>query len=287
MPESTASSATYEMTRNLTRKLREYACTLRTMHADGADAAALRAAKDEMMETVYRILCICLGKPPVRFTWETRDKDKKFIRMENVAPQDFFAKYVGWNLDEFCTVINAPTADKPYGRTYTVQYLGNVKDGRFPVKYLNLPIEELKALAIRQLKDGQTVWFGSDVSQFSTRDTGCLALDAMHIQKLFSVDFPMTKAQRLDYGDSLMTHAMVLTGVNLDENGKPNRWKVENSWGGDVGKDGFFVMSDDWFSEFVYQILLNKKYFTPEQAAQFESEPIVLKPWDPMGSLAD
>ena len=286
MPESSASSCTRDMARYLTRKLREYACTLRTMHASGASIDTLRDAKDEMMTTIYRMLCISLGKPPVKFDWETRAKDGSFIRLQNCTPQAFFAEYVGWNLDDYVTVINAPTADKPYGRTYTVQYLGNVKEGKYPVKYLNLPVEDLKALAIAQLKDGQTVWFGSDVGQFSTRDTGFLAMDALHVEQLYNTTFPMDKAQRLDYGESLMTHAMVLTGVNLDENGKPNRWKVENSWGTDVGKDGFFVMSDEWFSEFVYQILLNKKYFTPEQAAQFETDPIVLKPWDPMGSLA-
>ena len=287
MPESSASSGTAEMDRYLTRKLREYAITLRTMHAEGKTLEEMRQVKDNMMETVYRILCISLGKPPVKFNWETRDKDGKFIRMEGVTPQEFFRQYVGWDLDEYCTVINAPTADKPYGKTYTVQCPGSVKDGRYPVKYLNLPMEELKRIAVDQLKDGRPVWFGSDVGQFSTRDTGYLCLDAMNVQALLDTDFPMTKAQRLDYGESLMTHAMVLTGVNLDENGKPNRWNVENSWGDEVGKKGYFVASDEWFDEFVYQILLHKKYFTADEAEQFEQEPVVLKPWDPMGSLAE
>ena len=164
--------------------------------------------------------------------------------------------------------------------------LGTVKNGKYPVKYLNLPMEDLKTLTIKQLKDGKAVWFGSDVGQFSNREEGLLTLDAYNVSNLFDTDFPMTKEQRLDYCESLMTHAMVITGVDLDENDRPIRWKVENSWGKDRGKDGFYVMSDEWFEEYAYQILLDRKYFTDEQAKQFDLEPIVLKPWDPMGSLA-
>ena len=275
-----------ELRQLMTTKLREYACELRTAHEAGEGPAELRARKDKMMETVYRMLCIALGKPPVRFTWETRDKDKNFIRIKDITPQEFFRQYIGWNLSDMVTVINAPTKDKPYGRTYTVRYLGNVRGGAYPVKYLNLPMDDLRDLTIRQLKDGRAVWFGSDVGQFSDRKGGYLTTDAYAVDELFSTEFPMTKEQRLDYGESLMTHAMVITGVDLDDEGRPIRWKVENSWGKDRGNDGFYVMSDEWFGEFSYQILLDRKYFTPEQAAAFDTEPIVLQPWDPMGSLA-
>lgn len=246
----------------------------------------LRARKDAMMETVYRMLCISLGKPPVHFTWETRDKDGKFVRVSDITPQEFYEQYVGYELDNLVTAINAPTQDKPYGKTYTVQYLGSVREGKYPVKYLNLPMDDLRAIAIAMLKDGMPVWFGSDVGQFSNRKAGILSLDAYDLGGLFDTEFPMNKAQRLDYGESLMTHAMVLTGVDLDENGKPIRWKVENSWGDESGDKGFFVMSDEWFGEFAYQILLDRSYFTAEQNAQFDADPIVLAPWDPMGSLA-
>ena len=286
MPETAASSATRELRDYMTKKLREYACRLREAYRSGAGMDELRTMKDDMMAVIYRMLVIALGKPPVRFSWGTRDKDKNFVEVKDITPQEFFEKYVGWDLDEYVTVINAPTADKPFGKTFTVQYLGNVSGGAYPVKYLNLPDEELKSLAIRQLKDGKTVWFGSDVGQFSDRKTGILACDALGIDKLFGTTFGMNKAERLDYGESLMTHAMVITGVELDENDRPLRWKVENSWGDEVGKEGYYVMSDEWFSEFVYQILLEKKYFSAEQAAAFEQEPIELLPWDPMGSLA-
>ncbi len=286
MPETAASSATRELRDYLTKKLREYACRLREAYRGGAGMDELRGMKDDMMAVIYRMLVIALGKPPVRFSWSTRDKDKNYVEVKDITPQEFFEKYVGWDLDEYVTVINAPTSDKPFGKTFTVQYLGNVSGGAYPVKYLNLPDEELKSLAIRQLKDGKTVWFGSDVGQFSETKTGILACAALGIAQLFGTTFGMNKAERLDYGESLMTHAMVITGVELDENDRPLRWKVENSWGDEVGKDGYYVMSDEWFSEFVYQILLEKKYFSPEQAAAFEQEPIELLPWDPMGSLA-
>lgn len=184
------------------------------------------------------------------------------------------------------TVINAPTADKPYGKTYTVQFLGSVRDGKYPVKYLNLPMDELRKLTIKQLKDGKPVWFGSDVGQFSEEKGGYLTSDILEVGNLLGTTFNMTKEERLDYGDSCMTHAMVITGVDLDDAGKPVRWKVENSWGEDVGEKGYYVMDDAWFGEFAYQILLHKKYLSKTQKKQFEADPILLEPWDPMGSLA-
>ena len=285
-PDTAVSVETMQLRKYLTTKLRGFACELREAAAAGESMEALRERKDAMMETVYRMLCISLGKPPVRFTWETHDKDGKFVRVSDITPQEFYEKYVGFDLDNLVTAINAPTQDKPYGRTYTVQYLGSVREGKYPVKYLNLPMDDLRAIAIAMLKDGRPVWFGSDVGQFSNRKAGILSLDAYNLGGLFDTEFPMSKAQRLDYGESLMTHAMVLTGVDLDEDGKPIRWKVENSWGDESGDKGFFVMSDEWFGEFAYQILLDRSYFSAEQNAQFDAEPILLAPWDPMGSLA-
>lgn len=284
MPETANSSNTRDLDRYLTLKLREFACELRNMHEKGATLSEIRKSKENMLDTIYRILVISLGLPPKKFTFETRDNDNKFIRIEDITPTEFFEKYVKLNLDDFISVINAPTDDKPFHRSFTVKFLGNVVGGR-QVKYLNLPIDDLKRLAIAQLKDGQAVWFGSDVGQFSNRDLGFLALDSYEVDKLFSTSFPMNKAERLDYGESLMTHAMVLTGVNLlDE--KPNRWKVENSWGPATGNKGFYVMSDEWFSEFTYQIIVNKKYLSEKELKEYSADPIELEPWDPMGSLA-
>lgn len=286
MPETAVSGSTRELDEYLTTKLREFASVFRKKYASGTTVDELRNDKKDMMQTIYRMLVISLGKPPVKFTWETRDKDKNFIKAADITPQEFFKKYIGWDLDEYVTVINAPTKDKPYGKTYTVQYLGNVVAGAYPVKYLNLPMDDLRDLAIRQLKDGKAVWFGSDVGQFSDRKGGYLTSDILQIGELFNTEFTMSKEERLDYGDSMMTHAMVITGVDLDDNDRPVRWKVENSWGEDVGEKGFYVMDDKWFGEYAFQILLEKKYLSEEKKTAFESEPIMLKPWDPMGSLA-
>ena len=285
MPETACSSATREMAGYMTRKLREYACTLRTGHQNGKSLEELRQEKDAMMATIYNMLCVCLGKPPKTVTLEVRNKKKEFIRDTGLTGKEFFQKYVGWDLSQYVSLINAPTADKPYHKTYTVKLLGNVVEGR-PVKYLNLPVEDLKAAAIAQMQDGQPVWFGCDVGKCSLREGGVMDLEAIQAGELFGTDFTMDKAQRLDYGESLMTHAMVFQGVDLDEDGKPTRWRVENSWGKDAGENGYYVMSDAWFSEYTYQVVVNKKYLTAQQVEELSQEPIQLEPWDPMGSLA-
>ena len=285
MPESKASSASGEMDWVLTVKLREDACRLRNAYANGAMREELAARKEEMLGEIYRILCICLGEPPKTFDFEVEDKDGKFIRECGMTPRAFFEKYVGLNLNDYISIINAPTADKPYHRSYSVKFLGNVKEGR-QVRYLNLEIGELKKAAIAQMKDGSPVWFGCDVGKCSTRDGGVMDTKVYKLEELLGVKLGMDKAERLDYGESLMTHAMVFQGVNLDKNGKPNRWRVENSWGEEAGEKGYYVMSDDWFDEYMYQIVVNKKYLSEELLAEYESEPILLEPWDPMGSLA-
>ncbi len=286
MPESYVSSKTNEVVPWLTRKLREDACSLRTQYRNGVPMEELCAQKKDMLSVIYRMLVIAFGKPPKTFTYEARDKDKNFIRIADITPQEFYRQYVGWDLDDYVSLIHAPTADKPFGHSYTVQFLGNVEEGHI-VRYLNLPIEELKRLAIAQMKDDQVVWFGCDVGQAHDKDLGIMDTQGIQADALFGTQFGMTKGQRLDYGESLMTHAMVFTGVNLDENDQPNRWKVENSWGEDRGgHKGFYIMSDAWFDEYVYQVVVNRKYLTAEQIAQYEAEPVKLQPWDPMGALA-
>lgn len=285
MPESAVSGSTREMNRVMTEILRGNACTLRHSAKEGADRQALEEMKTDMLKTIYRMLCICLGEPPKTVDMETRDKEGNFIQETGLTPMEFFHKYVDMDLNDYISLINAPTDDKPFYHRYTVNMLGNVKEGR-PVCYINLPIEELKAAAIAQLKDGEPVWFGCDMSPYVSRDTGVMDPDLYGFKDFLQADFPMNKAQRLDYGQSLMTHAMVFQGVNLDSDGNPTRWRVENSWGEEPGKKGYFVMSDEWFTEYMYQVVVNKKYLTKEQLDILDTETIVLKPWDPMGSLA-
>ena len=284
MPESSNSSNSRDLNNYLNKKLRKDAVALRQLVAEGKIAEDIQTAKEAMLEDIYRFLATSLGTPPETFDFEYRDEDKNYHIDRNLTPQSFYEKYVGVDLDDYVSIINAPTADKPYNQSYTVEMLGNVVGGK-EVKYLNVDMPTFKKLAIAQLEQGESVWFGCDVGQSSTRDTGIMALDAYDINDLFDIDFTMTKAERLDFGESLMTHAMVLTGVDLID-GESTKWKVENSWGEKVGTNGFFVMSDAWMDEYTYQIVVRKEFLTAEQLAAFEAEPTVLAPWDPMGALA-
>ncbi|MBB2482228.1 C1 family peptidase [Bacillus sp. APMAM] len=284
MPETFQSSSSMRLNAILNTKLREDAVKLRDLHSKGEAAAALNQAKEEMLSEIYKILTLSLGEPPKTFNFEYRNKEKEFHRDLSITPHQFYEKYIGLNLDDYVSIINAPTQDKPYGKTYTVQFLGNVVEGN-QIKYLNVDMETMKELAIKQIQDNESVWFGCDVGKSSNKDHGIMDLDLYDYETTLGIQFSMTKAQRLDYKGSVMTHAMVLTGVNLIE-GKPNRWKVENSWGEKVGNKGYFVMSDKWMDEYTYQIVINKKYLTDELKKAWEQDPIPLKPWDPMGSLA-
>ena len=241
--------------------------------------------KDGFNEDIYRALSVVLGTPPKKIDFEARDKDDNYINETDLTPKEFFDKYVKMNLDDYISLINAPTEDKPFNETFTVDFLGNVVEGK-EVKYLNLPIDDLKNAAIKQLKDGFPVWMGCDVGQSFIRQEGILDTKAFNIKEIFDLDFEMTKEERLDYSESLMTHAMVFTGVDLDEDGNPVRWKIENSWGDRAGNKGYLVMSDEWFDEYMYQIAVDKKYLTEDQRKAWDKDPIHLKPWDPMGSLA-
>ncbi|MDH6365485.1 bleomycin hydrolase [Enterococcus sp. PF1-24] len=284
MPESKNSSNSRDLNKYLNKKLRKDAVTLRNLVAAGAAEAEIQTAREGMLQEIYNFLATSLGTPPTTFDFEYRDEEKNYHLDRNLTPQSFYEKYVGVDLNEYVSIINAPTADKPYNKSYTVEMLGNVVGGT-EVKYLNVDMATFKKLAVAQLEQGESIWFGCDVGQSSTRDSGIMALDAYDMENLFDMSFAMTKAERLDYGESLMTHAMVLTGVDVVD-GQSTKWKVENSWGEKVGDKGFFVMSDAWMDEYTYQIVIRKEFLTPEQLAAFEAAPTVLAPWDPMGALA-
>jgi bleomycin hydrolase len=303
MPESFHSNTSMKMNKYLTAKAREYSKELRDAHRAGLNREGLLQKKEAMLATFFRILCICLGTPPERFDFEVRgsSEDKKdgvkdgaetdksflggkFTRSLNITPLEFYKTYIGKPLGDYISLINAPTADKPYYQTYTVAYLGNVAGGR-EVFYLNLPVESLKRVAAAQIESGEPVWFGCDVGQRADGEQGILSLGIYDVENLLRTTFPMNKAERLDYSESRMNHAMVFQGVNIVD-GKPNRWKVENSWGDKRCDNGWFRMSDEWFGEFVYQVVVDKKYLNAGELAALEKKPVVLSPWDPMGSLA-
>lgn len=284
MPESANSSNSRDLNNYLNKKLRKDATILRNLVLKGESSSNIQATKEKMLQEVYNFLAISLGTPPETFDFEYRDSEKNYHLDRNLTPTSFFEKYVDIDLDDYVSVINAPTSDKPYNKTYTVEMLGNVVGGK-EIKYLNVDMENFKKMAAAQLAQGESVWFGCDVGQSSTRDSGIMSLDTYDMNDLFDIDFTMSKAERLDYGESLMTHAMVLTGVDIVD-GDTTKWKVENSWGEKVGTKGFFVMSDAWMDEYTYQIVVRKEFLTPELQEIWKQDPIVLAPWDPMGALA-
>ena len=284
-PESISSSNSRELNQILNKLLRQDAQILRELVSEGANSAELQAKKEELLQEVFNFLAMNLGLPPRQFDFSYRDKDNHFHSESGLTPLTFYQKYVDLKLEDYVSIINAPTADKPYGRSYTVEMLGNVV-GSKPVRYLNVEMDRLKELAIAQMQAGETVWFGSDVGQSSNRKAGIMADGMYDFTSSMDIQLTQDKAGRLDYSESLMTHAMVLTGVDLDENGKAKKWKVENSWGEKVGNKGYFVASDSWMDEYTYQIVVRKEFLTEAELAAYEAEPIVLAPWDPMGALA-
>ena len=285
MPETFSSSQSRDLNTFLNKKLRKDAITLRSLVEKEASEEEINQTKASMLQEIYNLLATSLGTPPTNFDFSYVDTDGNYQLKRNLTPQLFYDEFVGRNLSDYVSVINAPTADKPYNELYTVEMLGNVVGGK-EVRHLNVDIDTFKNLAIDQLKMGEAVWYGCDVGQSSTRDSGIMATDIYSVEETLDIDYSMTKAERLDYGESLMTHAMVLTGVDLVE-GKPTKWKVENSWGDKVGSKGYFVMSDDWLNEYTYQIVVNKRYLSEELLAIVEADKAtVLAPWDPMGALA-
>lgn len=284
-PESVSSSNSRELNQMLNKLLRQDAQILRELVKDGVDPSTLQVKKEELLQEIFNFLAMNLGLPPRRFDFSYRDKENHFHSENNLTPQEFYRKYVDLHLDDYVSIINAPTADKPYGRSYTVEMLGNVV-GSKPVRYLNVEMDRLKELAIAQMQAGETVWFGSDVGQSSNRKAGIMDEGIYDFTSSMDLHLTQDKAGRLDYSESLMTHAMVLTGVDLDEDGRSKKWKVENSWGDKVGNKGYFVASDAWMDQYTYQIVVRKEFLSAEELAAYEAEPIVLAPWDPMGALA-
>ncbi len=285
MPESFQSSQSMRMNRMITRKLRGFAKDLRAAYEKGADTKKLRVMKEDMLRTIYQMLTICLGSPPEKFEWQIRDKDKKFHRFEKLNPKQFYKEHVGLDLNDYVCLINCPMSDKSYNEIYTVDYLGNVVEGSI-IRYLNLPSKRLKEVAAASIKDDHPVWFGCDVGKHFHRNLGVMDMDIFDFELFYSTDFPMTKTDRLEFGDSQMTHAMLFTGVDLDGRGHPRKWQVENSWGEKRSDKGYDIMTDSWFDEYNYEVVVYKNYITKDEFSVYQKDPVVLPPWDPMGALA-
>jgi bleomycin hydrolase len=285
MPETESSSNTQRMNGVLLHKLRDGAKMLRELHANGSSLEDLRAAKREILGVIFRILGIHLGTPPKSFDWQWMDKDRAFHRDGEMSPRDFAQKYVTLPVHDYVCLVHDPRESSPFGRTFTVEYLGNVVGGK-RVIYLNIEIDMMKDITRRVIENGEPVWMGCDVGKMMRRDFGIWDAKLYDFETLYDTEFTLDKASRLIYHQTLMTHAMLFTGVDV-VNGKTRRWRVENSWGEeDNGRKGFYVMNDSWFDEYMFEVAARKSYLPGGLQKALDQEPIVLPAWDPMGALA-
>ena len=279
MDETYASSNTRTSDMLLNNLVRQFSIKIRENKKED-----LEAIKEEYLENAYKLLSLSFGTPIKEFDFEYVDKEKKYHLEKNLTPKSFYDKYISRDIDEYVSIVNAPTKDKPYFETYTVDYIGNVVEGN-PITHLNLPLNNFKEAILRQMKDGEIVWFGSDCSKFADRQSGMWDPNQYDYESIFGFSTKMSKENMLDFSESAMNHAMCLTGVNLIDD-KPTKWKIENSWGEDIAHKGYFTASDDWFNSFVFQAVVRKKYLTEEEKECLDKKPHHLNPWDPLGTLA-
>lgn len=280
-PETFSAENTSKISSLISSKLREYGLELRKMVADGKKAQAIEARKTEMLSTVYRMLAMALGEPVKEFTYQFRNRCGEPVgEPRRYTPLEFYNETVGHKLaGTFIMVMNDPR--RPYHKTYEVEYDRHVYDGT-NWKYLNLPMEDIAKLAIASLKDGKKMYSSYDVGKQFDRELGYLDTENFDYASLFSTTFPMNKADRIATFDSGSTHAMTLVAVDLDKDGNPLKWKVENSWGPNNGAQGCLIMSNRWFNEYIFRLVVDKKYVPENLQKEFEQKPVMVMPEDPL-----
>jgi len=293
-PESMNANSTSQMRAQLTLKLREDGLRLRQaakaagleglkgkkLEKASADLAAkLQAMKVEQLKEIYRILVLCLGEPPKEFTWTRTDSKGNVVSTEKYTPKSFYDKYIGEDLENnYIMVMNDPCRE--YYKVYEIDYDRHVYDGENWV-YLNLPIDEIKQMAIASIKDNTALYFSCDVNKFLLRKEGFADLNNYDYESLMGVTFGMNKQERIYTHASGSTHAMTLIAVDLKD-GKPVKWMVENSWGATSGYQGNIIMTDEWFNEYMFRLVVDKKYVPASIMKYFDQKPIMLPAWDPM-----
>lgn len=280
MPESYTANNTARLGELLSLKLREFGLTLRADVAAGKNKKQLLERKTTMLGTIYRMLSLSLGEPPTEFTWTQRDKAGKVISTGTYTPLSFYHKFVGENLvSDYVLLMNDPT--RPYHKAYTIDMDRHMYDGH-NWTFLNLPIEEIKVAAIASIKDSTMMYFSCDVGKEYDSSTGVSSLRNFDYASLFGTTFPMNKADRIRTFASSSSHAMTLMAVDLDKNDKPLKWMVENSWGAKSGFQGHIVMTDEWFDNYMFRLVVRKKYLPASTLRLLEKKPILLPAWDPL-----
>lgn len=279
MVETVSSSSTAKLGRMLKRKLREQGLKLRKMSEEGESSEELAKEKELMLGEIYRILSLTLGQPPKEFTWTRKDKEGNIVSSKTYTPQQFYKEFAGNDLkNDFVMLMNDPTRE--YYKLYEIDYDRHTYDGN-NWTYINLPVDDIKKMAIESIKDNTMMYFSCDVNKYLDRERGLLDLNNFDYDSLFGVDFGMDKADRIKTFDSASSHAMTLVAVDLDENGSPRKWLVENSWGPGAN-DGHLIMTDKWFDEYMFRLVVNKKYVPQKILDVLKQKPEKLPAWDPM-----
>lgn len=281
MPETHSSDNTSRMAKLITSKLREYGLLLRKMVAEKAKPVVINAEKTRMLATIYRMLSMTIGEPPTSFTYAFKNESERTVTEEKkYTPLEFTKEVVGGPITgTFIMAMNDPR--RPYYKTYEVEYDRHTYDGT-NWKYINLPMDDIEKMAIASLKDGRKLYSSYDVAKLLDRKQGYADLDNYDYGALFGTSFTMNKADRISTFDSGSTHAMTLTAVDLDENGKATQWKVENSWGAAWGQQGCMIMSDRWWREYTFRLVVDKKYVPENILKASEQAPIMVMPEDPL-----
>ncbi|PKU88499.1 aminopeptidase C [Bifidobacterium pseudolongum subsp. globosum] len=286
MPDTKVTLDTSEFNAVLNRLLREDAFELRAMVRDGKSDEKIEKTRKDMLSDIYRMLCVSFGQPPEKVDFEYRDTDKQYHAGYGLTPLEFYKKYLGEiRLDDYVGVMNLPVDGMEYNKAYEIDMTGEVLGAKRRCRYVNVPIDVMKQATIKQLKAGEPVWFGCDVLQDSDFAKGIMSLNLYDVQKMMGLEFKLNKGERFQYNQSLPTHAMMIAGVDLDEDGNPIRWKVENSWGTTahgkpVGHQGYFIMDDSWFDEYMYEVAVRKEYLPEEYRKALDAEPEVLPYWN-------
>ena len=275
MPETYQSNNTGQMSMILSLKLREFGLELR-----GLKPSQAAERKVEMLTEIYRILVECLGVPPEEFEWTRCDKDGNPVETRRYTPKGFYDEYIGEDLEKnYVMVMNDPSRE--YGKVYEIEYDRHVYDGENWL-YVNLPIERVKEMAIASIKDNTAMYFSCDVGKFLDRTKGTLDVANMDYASLFGTTFGMDKRERIQTYASGSSHAMTLIAVDLDDDGKPRKWMVENSWGASSGYQGCLIMTDEWFDEYMFRVVVERKYVPQDVLDMLDQEPVMLPAWDPM-----
>ena len=279
MPETYSSSNTSEMSHLIRSKLREFGLELREMHSKGSGISDLRNRKTRMLQDIYKLLVINLGNPPKTFSWRYKDTDGNISEMKEYTPLSFFRDFVHQELSHYVMLMNDPS--RPYYKLYEIQYDRHIQEGQ-NWKYINLPVDEIKKFALLSLMDNSPMYFSCDVGKQLDKERGILDVNNFDYESLFGMSFGMDKKERIITGESSSSHGMALIGVDVNKKGNPTKWLLENSWGKQTGLNGLLIMTDAWFDEYMFRLVIDRKYVSDKTLKILDQKAVTLPPWDPM-----